>query len=657
METVESRFELLAALETAFCLVDAESAEIAYANPAFEKLAGFDGSSRDSVDLYDVFGDEEAVETLLERRARDRGQLELEEDDSAGAVTVTVDGYVDGSLVLKAGERSAADLTHDYPRLHAISNAETQQELEHHLVEALEAVGSPVTVYSYDGGDLTSDDAVSVGREDPAWEAFTSSEPKLTRHTDTGGRVTEAIRPGLFEAASADDGADGSVEELRVDVPFGRKKVVSAEIEDGSEAEAERAVALVEAAEAASERLGLEQEVEELQEGRAEVERELEMESQLNQLLADVVYDVRNVVSKDDVRDSLCERLLEIDCWDFAWIVEGQEDVSPACTCDRIEVDQPFVDRLSNAYSSDSPTATCLEDGETQVVNDVASHPRSDWRRASLNAGYMSAASVPLGYGKRSFGALEVYSEQAGCFDGRSITVLEEIAGLLAFAMVTAERTRSLLSDDYQRLTLELDPEKLTCYFSQLVQKLDTEAYITSVVPEEKRTLAYFECDAEERDIYDASDEIGVSVERSMNGYVAEVSRVSIVEEAMEVGGRVSRYGFEDGDVQIDVNLPREVDAGDLLEVVRKRHPGAELAARRYSFDEFTPDSVLEDLTERQETVLRLAYDEGFFESPRERTGDEIADELDITATTFHQHLRAAEKTLVSSLLEGDAEQ
>jgi len=50
--------------------------------------------------------------------------------------------------------------------------------------------------------------------------------------------------------------------------------------------------------------------------------------------------------------------------------------------------------------------------------------------------------------------------------------------------------------------------------------------------------------------------------------------------------------------------------------------------------------------------VLRLAYESGFFKTPREKTGQDLAESLGITATTFHQHLRSAERKIVDSILD-----
>jgi len=57
-------------------------------------------------------------------------------------------------------------------------------------------------------------------------------------------------------------------------------------------------------------------------------------------------------------------------------------------------------------------------------------------------------------------------------------------------------------------------------------------------------------------------------------------------------------------------------------------------------------------LTERQQEVLRTAYLSGFFDWPRETTGEEVAEMLDITQPTVNRHLRVSERKLLDLLLE-----
>lgn len=58
-------------------------------------------------------------------------------------------------------------------------------------------------------------------------------------------------------------------------------------------------------------------------------------------------------------------------------------------------------------------------------------------------------------------------------------------------------------------------------------------------------------------------------------------------------------------------------------------------------------------LTDRQEEVLQVAKEMGYFEHPRGATAGDVAAELDITTTTFTEHLAAAQRKVLTGLLEG----
>ncbi len=60
-----------------------------------------------------------------------------------------------------------------------------------------------------------------------------------------------------------------------------------------------------------------------------------------------------------------------------------------------------------------------------------------------------------------------------------------------------------------------------------------------------------------------------------------------------------------------------------------------------------------ETLTERQAEILRAAYLAGYFDYPRASSGKEMAETLDISSPTFHQHLQAAERKFLTLLFSG----
>jgi predicted DNA binding protein len=56
-------------------------------------------------------------------------------------------------------------------------------------------------------------------------------------------------------------------------------------------------------------------------------------------------------------------------------------------------------------------------------------------------------------------------------------------------------------------------------------------------------------------------------------------------------------------------------------------------------------------LTERQREVVTEALTRGYYDWPREITNEKLAEELEISRATLHEHLRKAERTLLSSAL------
>ncbi|WP_227356153.1 helix-turn-helix domain-containing protein [Haladaptatus salinisoli] len=56
-------------------------------------------------------------------------------------------------------------------------------------------------------------------------------------------------------------------------------------------------------------------------------------------------------------------------------------------------------------------------------------------------------------------------------------------------------------------------------------------------------------------------------------------------------------------------------------------------------------------LSDRQAEVINAALDGGYYEWPREKDAESLATELDISHTTFLEHLRKAEQTLLRNIL------
>lgn len=115
----------------------------------------------------------------------------------------------------------------------------------------------------------------------------------------------------------------------------------------------------------------------------------------------------------------------------------------------------------------------------------------------------------------------------------------------------------------------------------------------------------------------------------------------------------------ENGEGHIAAEIPAERDAAAVVAAFLADHEAAELTAKRETarctplFTERDLQSALDErLTDRQREVIRTAYECGYYETPRTRTGSEVAAELGVTSATFTELVRVAERRLVAILFE-----
>ncbi len=85
------------------------------------------------------------------------------------------------------------------------------------------------------------------------------------------------------------------------------------------------------------------------------------------------------------------------------------------------------------------PTGTAIRSGKTCCTEDFATDPRvAPWRESALQHGYRSSIALPLkDEHDRAFGSLTIYSAQPNASTPEEVRLLEELAGDLAFGIVT----------------------------------------------------------------------------------------------------------------------------------------------------------------------------------------------------------------------------
>ncbi|WP_135819613.1 helix-turn-helix domain-containing protein [Halostella litorea] len=115
-----------------------------------------------------------------------------------------------------------------------------------------------------------------------------------------------------------------------------------------------------------------------------------------------------------------------------------------------------------------------------------------------------------------------------------------------------------------------------------------------------------------------------------------------------------------DGEGRIVAEIPPRHDPCDVVDRFLDESPGAEVVRkqRKEAVTPLLPQSgftelLAERLTDRQREVLCAAYEAGYYDWPRDCTGEEVAESLGISSATFSEHIHAAERKLLAAVFDG----
>ncbi|MEA5389497.1 bacterio-opsin activator domain-containing protein [Haloarculaceae archaeon H-GB11] len=313
-----------------------------------------------------------------------------------------------------------------------------------------------------------------------------------------------------------------------------------------------------------------------------------------------------------------------------------------------------------DSYSAGA-TGRAFRTGEMQTTQDVRNDSRYDtWENVGEKHGFRSSAAIPVVHDGTTYGVLNVYAERPDAFAGEEGAVISQLGEIVGHAIAAADRKRALMSDEVVELEFAI-----TDVFASLGldDETDGRIEINNAVPLANDEFLVFGTATA-----DACDHLESLVEAlphwrdltwtdAENGtFELRFTEPPVLSVLASMGGSIESAVIEDGDYHMTLHLSPTVEVRPLIDAVRESYPDAQLLKRRQisKYDE-TYDRVQHalttELTERQRTMLEAAYHAGFFEWPRTTSGESIAESMDVSPPTFHQHLRKAEQKVFESLL------
>ncbi len=383
-----------------------------------------------------------------------------------------------------------------------------------------------------------------------------------------------------------------------------------------------------------------------------------------NHIIREVDRALVQAETREEIERAVCERLTAEGRFELAWVAERTPtgvEVRAAAGGHR-----GYLDSLpEDVRGTSEPAYEALRGGEPVTVSNVARRPRAaDWRVEALSRGLQSVASVPLQYEGATYGVLTVYAADPGALDDPIGDVLVELGGTIASAIGSVNRRNALLGGTVTELTYGVtDPD---CLLYALAGRTGAELAIEGgVEPLGDRVLTFATVDgadpeevaAAAREFVAVDDARAIATAPDGGTLRLELARPFVGTALADHGAVLRRFDADRTAARLVVDVPVSTPVRTVDELVSGWYDAPELLSRRErSLDqERRPrlrSTLAEELTDRQLEAAWTAYHSGYFESPREATGEDVADALGVSSTAFYRLNRTAQRRLFEALFD-----
>ncbi|MXR51435.1 PAS domain S-box protein [Halovenus sp. WSH3] len=374
--------------------------------------------------------------------------------------------------------------------------------------------------------------------------------------------------------------------------------------------------------------------------------------------------------TRQEIDQVICEQLAASDAYLFAWIGDHNQATEEITPREWAGVESEFVQdldlTLDDAELGTNPFQQAVTSSEIQAIQEVPTDPAGQDRRdRAIEYGFQSVAAIPITYGETVLGIIGVYSARPDAFDRYEQGLLRELGERIGHAINAAENKQLLHTDTVVELEFEIGVADSPLV--SVTEQLDCRLSLNNLTPTtEAGYLCYVDVDGvapeELLDIVGSAPSVEstrVVRARGQTGIVELRVKTGPLTALFEHGATISSFEAADGSGRLVGETTPQSDAQSMIETLQGTYRETTFVAKRTRTQEsttltMTKNAVEAELTDRQREVLGLAYHGGYFESPRDSTGDELADALGISSPTFYQHVRKAIRKILALLIENE---
>lgn len=371
----------------------------------------------------------------------------------------------------------------------------------------------------------------------------------------------------------------------------------------------------------------------------------------------DVMYALILESTRADLEEMVCERLTGSTAFDFAWLGDRNQQTGRFANCVSAPADCGF-DVAAIPFDTETgerPEATAYRTRAVQVV--TAGAETDEWMQA---CGYRSMAAIPIVYNNVCYGLVAIYDESPNAVVDADREPLAQLGESIGHAITAIDRKNALVSDSVLQLVFsqhsQADPQAASEWTIDCERLVPTDLGIVAYGSVEGLSHA-----ALEEVVADSTRLTDLRVlSAGPDEYEIELTMrwgTQLVAALAEHGSCVTAIRIGDGTFEFSVEAAAGQDKHRLVELVQAQYPEARLRSQRTVARENPAISDFQlafknRLTMKQRAALKTAFHAGYFEWPRQSTGEEVAERLGITQATFCEHFREAERVLFETVFE-----
>lgn len=201
------------------------------------------------------------------------------------------------------------------------------------------------------------------------------------------------------------------------------------------------------------------------------------------QTLIAVNRELVHAVEEEALLQAICSVIVDRQGYRMAWVGYVRHDRAKSIQLMASRGDnRNILQKVRPSWAGDEfgagPSGRAVRTGQTQITGNIATDSRCQpWAAELLKEGCLSSAVLPLRNGGEVFGILHAYDDEVNGFTGEEVTLLEEMAGDLAFGVqslrIRQERDRALALNEQHLARMHEALQQTVVAISKAVEARD----------------------------------------------------------------------------------------------------------------------------------------------------------------------------------------